>query len=38
VPPRASAYKSIEASINTHFLTAKVQKAKKEGKTEGFEH
>jgi hypothetical protein len=29
--PRASAYKSI-------FLTAKAQKAKKEGKTEGFGH
>jgi hypothetical protein len=35
---RASAYKSIEVSINTHFLTAKAQKAKKEGKTEGCGH
>jgi hypothetical protein len=32
------ACESTEASINTHFLTAKAQKAKKEGKTEGCGH
>jgi hypothetical protein len=29
-PGRASAYKSIEASMNINFLTAKAKKAKKE--------